>query len=203
MTFKTTFSLVSGFALALAACGDSEPEPDANSMAADMEANQTAEYDPMERDYPLSEEIQARRDAFDSDAFQAEYSGFRDEIAAEQIRMGANMDPDAEMTEDDRAEMEAASQPRDASTNMRTRSNMTWSYLDRNDDDQLSVAEYAIWAVPLDPNATMPNDQGEPQLSADQANRAADSFFYYDIDGDTYLSRREFTSARRGENYGS
>ena len=32
---------------------------------------------------------------------------------------------------------------------MRRRQNMTaiWAYLDRNDDDQLSVAEYAIWAI--------------------------------------------------------
>ncbi|GMM94217.1 hypothetical protein [Qipengyuania sp. MTN3-11] len=200
MTFKTNLALASGLALALAACGDSnDAEPIEANPEADMAANQQAEYDPMTRDYTLSEDAQTRRDEFDGDAFQNEYSGFRDEITSEQVRMGADMEAEADMTDDDRAEMEAASQPRDAATNMRTRANMTWGYLDRNDDDQLSVAEYAIWAIPLDPNATAPNDQGQPELTADQANKAADSFFYYDIDGDTYLSRREFTSARRGE----
>ncbi len=97
--------------------------------------------------------------------------------------------------------MQAASLPRDENTNMRLRENMTWGYLDRNDDGKLSVAEYAIWAIPLDPNAPKRNDETTPYLSAEQANKAADSFFYYDIDGDTYLDRREFTAARRGESF--
>ena len=85
---------------------------------------------------------------------------------------------------------------------MRKREHMTWTYLDRNEDNQLSVAEYAIWAIPLDPAAEAANDSDSPQLEPDQIDKAADSFFYYDVDGDTYLSRREFTSARRGDEIG-
>ena len=200
MIHKTHLALVSGLALAVAACGDNDADTVDANPEADMQANQQAEYDPMTRDYTLSEDAQTRRADFDVDEFQTNYSGYRDEIGGEQVRMGNNADADSEMTDDDRAEMEAAAQPRDATTNMRTRANMTWGYLDRDDDDRLSVAEYAIWAIPLDPNTPARNDETAPYLTADQANKAADSFFYYDIDGDSYLDRREFTSARRGEN---
>lgn len=204
MTFsKTTVLMAAPLTLALAACADDTPEePIATDTVADAQAN-TSEYDPMTRDYTMSEDAQTRRDAFDADAMQNDYGTYRGEIMDEQVRMGDNRDSEADMSEDDRAEMQAASQQRDAATNMRERQNMTWGYLDRNDDDQLSVAEYAIWAIPLDPNAPKPNDELTPYLTADQANKAADSFFYYDIDGDSYLSRREFTAARRGENLNS
>lgn len=196
MKFTRTTTLLAS-CLALAACGDGE----ADTAVADPAATpaETAEYDPMTRDYTLSAEAQARRDEFDAGALETEYATYREEIRGEQVRMGEAAGADGEMTEEDRSELEAASQQRDATTNMRTRANMTWSYLDRNDDNRLSVAEYAIWAIPLDPNAPARNDEAMPYLTADQANTAADSFFYYDIDGDTYLSQREFTAARRGE----
>lgn len=197
---KISLALATGLALALAACGDNEAE-DTPAVTQTETAAVVAEFDPMTRDYTLSEDARTRRDAFDPDAFQQEYAGYRDEIGSEQVRMGDNRQSDGEMTDEDRAEMDAASQKRDANTNMRARENMTWSYLDRNDDGKLSVAEYAIWAIPLDPTAPKPNDQ-PPYLTADQANKAADSFFYYDQDGDTYLSQREFTSARRGDMVG-
>lgn len=76
---------------------------------------------------------------------------------------------------------------------------MDWAYLDRNSDGKLSVAEYAIWAIPVDPNKPKPNDQIKPYLNSDQANKAADSFFFFDKDGSTYLSPEEFARARRGE----
>jgi hypothetical protein len=88
---------------------------------------------------------------------------------------------------------------RDPKTNMRMRGSMTFSYLDRNDDGKLSVAEYAVWAIPVDPNEPKPNDAIKPYVTPDQANKAADSFFYYDRDGDTYLDRTEFMRARLGE----
>lgn len=197
---RNSLALVSSLTLALAACGDNTAEMDEGDTAATATAAAAAtEYDPMTREYTLSEAAQARRAEFDAEALETAYAGYRDEIRSEQVRMGEAADPNAEMTDDDRAEMAAASEQRDATTNMRTRANMTWGYLDRDDDDMLSVAEYAIWAIPLDPNAPARNDQTAPYLTADQANKAADSFFYYDIDGDTYLSRREFTAARRGE----
>lgn len=201
MTFPKTTTLAGcALALALTACGNPAEDADRPLDTETTPAATTAEYDPMTRDYTLSEEAQTRRAAADMDAMQTDYGTYRDEIRGEQVRMGNNRDAGVDMSDDDRAEMTAAAQARAPATNMRTRANMTWGYLDRNDDDKLSVAEYAIWAIPLDPNASAPNDTGQPQITADQANKAADSFFYYDADGDTYLSRREFTAARRGEN---
>lgn len=198
---RTNAILASGLALALAACGGEPAEDVEANPAADAEANATAEYDPMQRDYTLTGEDATRRAEFDIDSFQEEYAGYRDEIVSEQVSSGDDSSGNELMSEDERAEMQAAAEPRDASTNMRAREHMTWSYLDRNGDDRLSVAEYAIWAIPLDPTAPARNDETAPYLTAQQANKAADSFFYYDIDDDTYLERREFTAARRGENF--
>ena len=181
-----------GLAFALAACGDDAADEAEIAAEPDLEAV-VVEYDPMTRDYQLSEEAQTRRAEFDDDAFREEYRGYREDIVGEQVNLTGG---------DDRtdAETAAAAQPRDAATNMRARENMTWSYLDRNGDGQLSVAEYAIWAIPLDPTQPQPNDETQPFLTSDQANKAADSFFYYDQDGDTYLSQQEFSAARRGDN---
>ena len=195
-------TLVSGLAIALAACGD---EPEA-PVTEETPVETASEYDPMTRDYTLSEDAQTRRAEFDTDGFRTEYTGYRDEISAEtdsEESMGAEREADMEEGQMPEAGAPAPMPSRDANTNMRARADMSWSYLDRNDDNQLSVAEYAIWAIPLDPNATAPNDSGTPQLTDDQINKAADSFFYYDIDGDTYLDRREFTAARRGEDVGA
>ncbi|WP_188054880.1 hypothetical protein [Sphingosinithalassobacter sp. CS137] len=74
---------------------------------------------------------------------------------------------------------------------------MTFEELDRNDDGQLSVAEFAIYAVGLDPNAPKPNDETMPYARPEQLNRAADGFFYYDTNGDTYLQPDEFAAARQ------
>jgi hypothetical protein len=178
-----------GLTFTLAACGDDEAE-----IAAEPDVDAVVvEYDPMTRDYQLSEEAQTRRAEFDEEAFRDEYRGYREDIVGEQVNLTGSEDRTDEETT-------AAAKPRDANTNMRDRSNMTWSYLDRNGDGQLSVAEYAIWAIPLDPTAPKRNDQTQPYLTSDQANKAADSFFYYDQGGDTYLSQQEFSAARRGDN---
>ncbi len=198
ISIKTT--ALSTLALALAACGDDVAEdPVVGSEMADTETAMVDEYDPMTRDYMLGDDAQTRRDAFDSDAFRSEYRTYRDEVVNEQVAQADATDASQVMSDDEREEMDAASQERDGETNMRLRQNMTWGYLDRSDDDQLSVDEYAIWAIPLNPQHEAINDQGEPELKADTINKAADSFFYYDMDGDTYLDRREFTAARRGE----
>ena len=42
-----------------------------------------------------------------------------------------------------------------------------------------------------------------PLVEGRPSNEAANSFFYYDLEGDTYLDRREFTAARRGETFDS
>ena len=191
--------------LALAACGDAEEDVVVEDT--DLAANVTDdEYDPMTADYELSEDAATRRAEFDEAAFNTEYRRFRDDIAAEsdtEDSMTREMDASREAMGEDAREMDANTMPnRDGTTNMRSRREMTWSYLDRNDDGQLSVAEYAIWAIPLSPNNEAMNDQGEPELQSETINRAADSFFYYDQDGDSYLSQREFTSARRGDRIG-
>lgn len=197
MTITKSALLAGSLALGLAACNDSTPAPEPSEVPVNVPRG--AEYDPMTGNYTLTPEAQVRRDAMDPAAVETEYAGYRSDVMKERVRTGARTDASTEMTDDDRAELQAASQQRDSKTNMRTRENMTWSYLDRNKDGKLSVAEYAIWAIPLDPNAPARNDEKAPYLTADQANKAGDSFFYYDQDGDTYLSQREFTAARRGE----
>ena len=190
MTRTSLILLASTAALGVAACGDDADEP--ADVDAVVVAEPATEFDPMTRDYTLGEDARTRRAEFDEAAFQQEYAGYREDIVGEKV----NLTPGEETTD---AEMQAGAQPRDPGTNMRSRSNMTWSYLDRNGDGRLSVAEYGIWAIPLDPTAPKPNDEVAPHLTSDQANKAADSFFYYDTDGDTYLSQGEFTAARRGD----
>ncbi len=83
MTILKKTTALSTLALALAACGDDVAEdPVVGSEMADVETAATAEYDPMTRDYALSDDAQTRRDAFDADAFRSEYDGYRDEVAA-------------------------------------------------------------------------------------------------------------------------
>lgn len=193
-----TLALASGLALALAACGDDDAE-EVDVAAVETETVAPAvEFDPMTRDYQLTGEAQTRRAGFDVDAFQTEYRGYRDEITASGESPGGST-PDPEATATGGTGQAAAGS---TGTGMPDRRSMSWTYLDRNGDGKLSVAEYAIWAIPLDPNAPKPNDQTKPYVTAEQANKAADSFFYYDTDGDTYLSQREFTAARRGDMIG-
>lgn len=203
---KTNAILATGLALALAACGDAETEVeevDETAMATTEPAT-TDEFDPASRDYELSAEAQERRDAFDQDAFEGEYAGYREEIAGESDMAddGADADVDATTTNGDASTMTSddsmAMGERDPNTNMPPRSAMSFAFLDRDDDGQLSAAEYAIWAVPLDPTQPLPNDETAPYLTAEQINSAADSFFYYDVDGDTHLSEEEFMTARTG-----
>lgn len=209
ITRKTTLVLATGMAFALAACGDNEAETVVPDPAlVETEAGMVVDFDPMTRDYVLDEAATTRRAAFDADAFNREYEGYRNDISTEQdTDESTAAERQADMAGTDGATQTAASATprpmgtRDATSNMRARSDMGWSYLDRNDDGKLSVAEYAIWAIPLDPANPKPNDETKPFVTAEQANKAADSFFYYDRDGDTYLSQREFTSARRGETF--
>ena len=76
------------------------------------------------------------------------------------------------------------------------RSQMDFAFLDRNDDGELSVAEYAIWALPADPDDPARNDARPPYLNQSQINEAGETFFYFDEDGDSYLSQSEFQAAR-------
>src|SRR5690606_37415828 len=94
---KLLMAATAGLAFALAGCGDDRAdevdvaavEPDRTSMA--------EEYDPMTRDYQLSEAAQERRAEFDEAAFQDEYRGYRDDIVAERVDLtGGGDTTDAE-----------------------------------------------------------------------------------------------------------
>lgn len=188
-------AMTSVVSLALSACDNGDNIDIAETAELETERLAAAdEFDPMARDYRLSEEQQASRAEFDETTFQDEYRGYRDEIVKERKEEMAETGGTGEATA---APSSMAS--RDSSTNMRARRDMSWSYLDRNSDGKLSVAEYAIWAIPLDPTRPAPNDETAPYLTSEEANKAADSFFYFDTDGDTYLSQREFTAARSGD----
>ncbi|MEP2235059.1 MAG: hypothetical protein ABJM58_08680 [Alteripontixanthobacter sp.] len=194
--------------IAVAACGGEVEETETTETEV---VAPVGEFDPMTREYELSEDAATRRAEFDEDAFTTEYDGYRGDIAAEPDDQGVIEANNARVevtTTNGETSATVNGEParpigkRSPDSNMRDRGDMNWGYLDRNNDNQLSVAEYAIWAIPLDPNAKAKNDQGQPELTSDQINKAADSFFYYDTDGDTYLSRQEFSNARLGRNIG-
>lgn len=225
-TYKAHAILGSALALALVACGESPVEEADTAGAETAQTAAVADFDPLSRDYTLSPEAKARRDAFDQDAFETEYAGYRDAMMKESAgnagleesgNTAANADKAA--SSNDTASSKSATTSGNVATSsggtmsgdaqggsrgmgnsasVMQRGAMDWSYLDRNDDGKLSAAEYAIWAVPLNPTQPLPNDEKAPYLTADQINSAADSFFYYDVNGDTYLSESEFKTARTG-----
>ncbi|WP_324260654.1 hypothetical protein U4960_10850 [Altererythrobacter sp. H2] len=201
---KITLAAATGLALSLAACGN---EPDnADTLESDTAVTDTTvadstvssdEFNPLERDYTLSAEAQERRAEFDVDEFNSQFRELHNELAQSGSATGTTTTGGTTTTTSPGSTTTTTGQMGTGSGLME-RSAMNWSYLDRNSDGRLSVAEYAIWAIPMDPNAPRPNDDTTPYVTADQANRAADSFFYYDQDGDGYLSQVEFNNARRG-----
>lgn len=195
-----TLVAVSGLAMALAACGQDpetevvvpEPMEDTDTVAT------TADVDPMGRDYTLTQEAQERRSAFNVDDFNTEYTALQDENMSTSGMSGSTTTSDSGQMAGNAGSDSSGTMAGGSSGGLRDRSAMTWEFLDRNSDGQLSVAEYAVWAIPVDPNNPKPNDELKPYVTPEQANRAADSFFYYDQDGSTYLSQSEFMNARRG-----
>ena len=154
-------------ALALSACGGGADEAETAEVAPEPAATPTAS-DPLEREYELTEEQQERRDGFDEAAFREEYTGFRDEI----------------MSDLESGELTA----------LPSRDDMDWSFMDRDEDGGLSLAEYAIWGLPIETETG-----GAPEITSEDAGTLADSFYHYDIDGDSEISQREFTVARSGD----
>lgn len=215
--------LAAASALSLAACDDSDQVaavPADTMQSAPVE--ETEEGLPVGGD--LNEQQQANYDALDRTATSEEFDRNRDamlaEIAASDGSQGddASEDGDAAMSGDDGpgetptgngmnddgpdpASAEAAGSGAMGGgvreDGIRARSAMDFAYLDRDDDDRLSVAEYAIWAIPADPDQPEANDQTKPYLSQDQINEAGQTFFYFDADGSTYLSEEEFNAARQ------
>ena len=199
-------ALVSVAALGLAACDSEDVE---NTPVDDID--EIVDED-VNEPYPvggdLSEEQQANYDAMDRQAVSDEYDanmaemesggGMADSSAGEGMSDSGSMSDSDAMS--DSASMSDGSMSDDATsssgTSLPPRGEMSFSYLDRNGDGQLSVAEYAIWALPTDPNPPEPNDAVGPHLTQDQINEAGQTFFYFDDDGDSYLSEQEFQDAR-------
>lgn len=210
MKLTTNICLAGTALLALAACDDAD---DAAVEPLDTEPEAVAvvtDFDPMTRDYALDPQAQSRREGFDEQAFRTEYGGYHDELVREQGQGNAAADQgnaDSGMSDSGNTGntgntgADTSTQSGDDANSMRARENMTFEYLDRNDDNRLSVAEYAIWAIPVSPQHQAMNDQGQPELRADAINKTADSFFYYDRNGDSYLDSEELAAARRGQTF--
>lgn len=206
----SVLAAVSGAALALAACSDDPNEtPITQEAAPDMDAEVLAE-DAMPVGGDLNETQQASYDAMDRQAVSDEYDTNRDSMMAESSSGSGNSETMASNADSMSGfSSEASTSTSGSSTDamadnsassdvaaLPARSQMDFAYLDRNSDGQLSVAEYAIWAVRANPNTPVANDQTKPYISTDQINEAGQTFFYFDEDGDSYLSNAEFTAAR-------
>ena len=182
---KLAILAVSTAALALTACSDDPNEtPITQEAAPDMDAEVLAD-DAMPVGGDLNETQQASYDAMDRQAVSDEYDANRDAEMASASESDSSPSMDASQSSDD------------ANVNpIPPRSEMDFAYLDRNSDGKLSVAEYAIWAVPANPNTPVSNDQTKPYITTAQINEAGQTFFYFDEDGDSYLSDGEFSAAR-------
>jgi len=78
MSIRTlSLALAGTAALALSACGDPAEDDlaDVEPMPVETLSSTVMDNDPMARDYTLTSEQQGRRDSFDEDAFDTEYSG--------------------------------------------------------------------------------------------------------------------------------
>ena len=209
---KLAFLAVSTAALALAACSDDPNEtPITQEAAPDMDAEVLAD-DAMPVGGDLNETQQASYDAMDRQAVSDEYDTNRDSMMAESSSASDNSNAMASNTDSmsgssggtsastsDSSSSSTSSADNSGSSDVAAlpaRSQMDFAYLDRNSDGQLSVAEYAIWAVRANPNTPVANDQTKPYISTDQINEAGQTFFYFDEDGNSYLSNAEFTTAR-------
>lgn len=203
-------TMVSAAALGLAAC-DSEDventpvddideildEDEPYPVGGELNEDQQANYDAMDRQ-AVSDEYDANMEAMQSDM---DSGGMSDGSMDGSSTSGSGSMENDGMSDDDSMSGGASMDDGDASSgssqsSMPARSQMSFSYLDRNGDGQLSVAEYAIWALPTDPNPPEPNDALAPHLTQDQINQAGQTFFYFDDDGDSYLSQEEFQDAR-------
>ncbi|WP_375291458.1 hypothetical protein [Qipengyuania sp.] len=187
-------ALASAGLLALSACG----EPDADDTAMDTPATEmTTETTMMDDAYPvggdMNETQQAAYDSMDWQAVSDEYDANTDAMMQESASGGGTMSGD---TQNSSSEQTTNGNEDSSVMTMPPRAEMDFAFLDRNDDGKLSTAEYAIWAVPANPTKPKPNDATKPYLTQDQINKAGQTFFYFDQDGDTYLQPEEFQNAR-------
>jgi len=187
--FSAAAILLASGALALGACSNEPDTADSTDVAVDLPDTNLTDNDAMPVGGEMNPDQQANYDALDRQAISDEYDTNR-------VAMNADSGSAAGSS--------ASSTPSDSTMGssggmsgpMPARGQMDFSYLDRNGDSQLSVAEYAIWAVPANPNTPAANDETKPFLTSDQINTAGQTFFYFDENGDTYLSQSEFDNAR-------
>lgn len=174
----TTLSMAAGLAFALPACGETSAI-DEQVVADAEEAVPVLVLTPNQR---------TNYERLDREEVRQEYGEIREE-AVKAIRAAA---PDADAATDDNT---AKGEDTAEMSTSWLRDEMDFSFLDRNDDGQLSVAEFAIWKmVPLDLNETGRSD-AQASLTDDEIDDAARSFFYYDTDGNSYLDPDEFSIA--------
>lgn len=202
------------FGLALAGCGSEDVE---NTAIDDIDEIVDADQAEDDEGYPvagnLTEEQQARFNEFDREAAAREFDANQETLAREGSGDssgnamtandgGAETAADAQGSSTARSDVGTSSATNSSTSSsrnvapLRPRSAMDFEFLDRNGDGQLSVAEYAIWAVRSNPRRPKPNDNTRPYTSEDQINEAGETFFYFDENGDTYLSPSEFAAAR-------
>lgn len=200
-------TMASAAVLGLAACGSEDVE---NTPVDDIDEI-VDEDEPYPVGGELNDDQQANYDAMDRQAVSDEYDANMADMQSGMNSGGAMADGSMEsgsgsMESDSSDEGEAMSggasmddgnaMASSSGSSIPARSAMDFGYLDRNDDGQLSVAEYAIWALPTNPNPPEPNDALGPHLTQDEINEAGQTFFYFDDDGDSYLSQEEFQDAR-------
>ena len=220
------FSAISGLAIALAACnpvddGTTDPdvtadvegdnavvEDDAYPVGGELSTEQQASYDAMDRE-GVSREYDMNRDTMMQESMERSTSGNTggsDTMSGSASSSDGNASNSGNMASGDTGDsMSGDSNSGDRMSgnsssgnviNLPPRGQMDFAFLDRNSDGKLSVAEYAIWAVPANPTTPAPNDETKPYLTTQQINEAGNTFFYFDEDGSTYLSESEFTDAR-------
>ncbi len=198
MKHLTILAASAALALTLSACGE-EPDNDATMADRDTAMTDQATGDAMGTPMAgtLSTEQQTRFDAMDRQAVSDEYDRNSDAMrAASGSGSMEGTTPSADATGTQGANAMDGSTSGQASGDLRPRGQMDFAFLDRNGDGKLSVAEYAIWAVPADPDTPVANDEKKPYLTPEQINQAGQTFFYFDKDGDSYLSQSEFGEAR-------
>ncbi|MEN7536133.1 hypothetical protein [Aurantiacibacter flavus] len=183
--FATLF--VSAAALSLGACDSGDDVEEVDAVVVNEPLSEAFDDDAYPVAGPLNEQQQAGYEAMDAQAISDEYDANRDTMLEDEAMSSDDSSSDGAMSDDESSQ---------SSFTMPARSEMDFTWLDRNADGMISVAEYAIWALPTDPTEPEPNDAKPPYLTQDEINSAAQTFFYFDDDGDSYLSQSEFTAAR-------
>ncbi|MBI1404083.1 MAG: hypothetical protein GC147_12845 [Porphyrobacter sp.] len=165
------------------------PADDAYPVAGEMNPEQQSNYESFDRDAAM-QEYQTNSSAMADGDAQA-MGGSAQASGSDSQAMSGGQDNAASGAMQQNGANMSGSVPA-----LRPRSQMDFAFLDRNSDGKLSVGEYAIWAVRANPAKPKPDDNNRPFISTEQVNEAGQTFFYFDTDGDTYLSPSEFDAAR-------